>query len=185
MIRNLSLARQAVLWIALAGVSATAAAQTGSQSLPINIRSDQGDFAQKSGVSTFTGHVVLTRGGLTLTGNRLVVTRINQRSNVRAVLTGSPAHIDKQPDNENDERVTGHADQIEYTNADARLVLRGHAVLERAGGDTIQSPVITRNLDSGQTSAQGNPGNDNPDSSGNGQGGRVHITIQPDDGTGS
>lgn len=147
----------------------TAGAAAGSQALPIHIQSDNADFAQKTGSSTYSGHVRLTRGGLTLTGSRLVVSRINDRGNIKAVLTGSPAHIDKAPDAENDERVTGHAERITYTNNDSMLTLSGNAVLERAGGDTIESPVITRNVDSGATHARGSNSSD----------GRVHITISP------
>ncbi len=161
----------------LAGVSLAASAQgtaQGSSNLPIQIESNSADFAQKTGVSTYTGNVHLTRGGLTLTGARLVITRINDRGNVKAVLTGNPAHIDKQPDSTSPERITGHADQLEYTNANATLTLRGDAVLNRAGGDTINSPVITRNLDTGQTQAQGSGG------AGANNDGRVRITIQPD-----
>tara|TARA_B100001079_G_scaffold252441_1_gene245548 strand:+ start:614 stop:1165 length:552 start_codon:yes stop_codon:yes gene_type:complete len=157
----------------LAGVSLAAAAQGGSN-LPIQIESNTADFAQKTGVSTYTGNVHLTRGGLTLTGTRLVITRVNDRGNIKAVLTGNPAHIDKQPDSTSPERITGHADQLEYTNANAVLTLRGDAMLNRAGGDTISSPVITRDLDTGQTQAQGSGG------AGAENDGRVRITIQPD-----
>ena len=161
----------------LLAVAASASAQ-GSQNLPIHIESNTADFAQKTGVSTYTGNVHLSRGGLTLTGARLVVTRINDRGNVKAVLTGNPADIDKQPDSTSAERITGHADRIEYTNADAMLTLKGDAVLNRAGGDTINSPVITRNLNTGQTQAQGSQGS----ASGGTGDGRVRITIQPDEG---
>ncbi|WP_158583530.1 lipopolysaccharide transport periplasmic protein LptA [Salinisphaera sp. Q1T1-3] len=169
MLRKTSLTLVATLALCTLAAGNATAADAGSRQLPIQIQSDNADFAQKSGVSTYTGDVVLTRGGMTLTGSKLVVTRINDRGNIKAVLTGSPAHIDKKPDAENNETVTGHASSITYTNSNAELTLRGNAVLERSGGDTINSPVITRNVDSGVTHAQG----------GGQDGQRVHITIQP------
>ncbi|HET7315156.1 lipopolysaccharide transport periplasmic protein LptA [Salinisphaera sp.] len=147
---------------------AQAAGNDQSQQLPIHIQSDNADFTQKSGVSTYTGDVRLTRGGLTLTGDKLVITRLNDRSRIQAVLTGDPAHIDKQPDSSGDQVVTGHAHRIEYSNDSSVITLRGNAEVNR-NGDQIRGAVITHNLDTGATHAE----------SGQGDKARVHITIQP------
>ena len=103
--RRLRLAATAVLGLALVA-GTTAYAQ--QKPLPIRIESNDADLSQQDGVSTYTGNVVLTRGGLTLTGYKLVITRINDRGNVKAVLNGSPAKLDKQPDREGDDVVTGN-----------------------------------------------------------------------------
>ncbi|MGB7756948.1 MAG: lipopolysaccharide transport periplasmic protein LptA [Salinisphaera sp.] len=153
---------------------AQAAGSGKSQSLPTNIRANNADFAQKSGVSTYTGNVHLTRGGLTLTGDKLVVTRLKDRRQIKAVLTGNPAHIDKQPDSSDNKVVTGHANQIEYSNASSVITLRGDAVVNR-NGDQIRGPVITHNIDTGVTHAERGQGSDQ----------RVHITIQPAQNDGS
>ncbi|MES1926088.1 hypothetical protein T31B1_12239 [Salinisphaera sp. T31B1] len=137
--------------------------------MPIRIESNNADLSQQSGTSTYTGNVVLKRGGLTLTGDRLVITRINDRGNVKAVLTGSPAHLDKQPDRDGNDVVTGHSNQIEYVNNQSTVVLRGDAVVKR-GGDEVNGQVIRHNLDTERTQAEGG---------GSGDGGRVRITIQP------
>lgn len=143
-----------------------------NKSLPINIDANKADYSQQNGVSTYTGNVRMTRGGLTLTGYKLVITRINDRGNIKAVLTGHPAHIDKQPDADSDERVTGHASQINYTNSNAQIVLRGDAVVNR-GGDQVTGQVITHDLDTNRTTAErGSADNE-----------RVHVTIQPDEDT--
>ena len=136
------------------------------KALPIRIESDNADLSQQSGTSTYTGNVVLVRGGLTLTGNKLVITRINDRGNVKAVLTGSPARLDKQPDQDGNDVVKGHSNQIEYANNDSTVVLRGDAVVNR-GGDEVNGQVIRHNLDTERTQADG------------GSGSRVRITIQP------
>lgn len=166
-------ARRLAVWTAasallVAGL-AHAASEGQSKQSPINIHSNNADFAQKTGVSTYTGDVRLTRGGLTLTGDKLVVTRLNQgRSHIKAVLTGDPAHIHKQPDANGDAVVTGHARQIEYTNDSSVITLRGHAEVTR-DGDEIRGPLITHNVDTGATHAK--RGQDSNE--------RVHITIQP------
>ena len=157
-----------ILTAMLSPIAAQAADSGSNKQLPINVQADNADFSQKSGVSTYTGDVRLTRGGLTLTGDKLVVTRINDRSRVKAVLTGNPAHIDKQPDASDDRVVTGHARQIEYTNASSVITLRGGAEVTR-NGDEIRGPVITHDVDTGATHAK----------RGSGGSERVHITIQP------
>lgn len=110
----------------------------------------------------------MTRAGLTLTGNKLVVTQPKSRNHIKAVLTGKPAHIDKQPDASGDKVVTGHAQRIEYTNGNATITLSGNAVVTR-NGDQINASVITYNIDTGATHAK----------SGNRDNSRVHITISP------
>lgn len=142
-----------------------------NKALPINIDANQANYSQQSGVSTYTGNVHMTRGGLTLTGNKLVVTRINDRGNIKAVLTGTPAHIDKQPDADSSERITGHAAQIDYSNSKSQIVLRGDAVVNR-GGDEVRGQTITHDLDSDRTTAK----------RGSGDNDRVHVTMQPDNG---
>ena len=165
----------ALLVAALTPALALAATGDSSkQKLPINIQANNADFTQKSGVSTYTGNVHLTRGGLTLTGDKLVVTQMNDKHRIKAVLTGNPAHIDKQPDSSDNEVVTGHAQQIEYTNASAVITLRGNAVVNR-DGDQIRGAVITHNVDTGATHAERGQGKDE----------RVHITIQPANASGS
>ncbi|WP_348766454.1 lipopolysaccharide transport periplasmic protein LptA [uncultured Salinisphaera sp.] len=161
-----------VALVALGLVLATGAAPAQQQPLPIRIESNSADLSQQQGTSTYTGNVVLTRGGLTLTGHRLVVTRINDRGNIKAVLDGSPAKFDKQPDREGNDVVTGNAGQIEYTNNDSTIVLRGDAVVRR-GGDEINGQVIRHNLDTERTQAE-RGGSDSK---------RVRITIQPQEDT--
>lgn len=166
---------RARLWLAAALVVASGAAWAQQEPLPIRIESDSAELSQQAGTSTYTGSVVLTRGGLTLTGNKLDVTRINDRGNVKAVLTGGPARLDKQPDRTGDDVVTGHSSRIEYTNGDSTVVMRGNAVVNR-GGDRITSQVIRHNLDTQRTQAERGENDDE----------RVQITITPqNDGDGS
>jgi lipopolysaccharide export system protein LptA len=148
------------------------AAQAQQKALPIHIESNDAVLSQQRGVSTYSGNVVLTRGGLTLTGNQLVITRLNDRGNVKAVLDGDPAKLDKQPDREGDNVVTGNASKIEYTNNNATIVLRGDALVRR-GGDEVHGQIIRHNLDTERTQAERGSGSNSK---------RVRITIQPQSG---
>ena len=153
------------LVLALAG---TGRAATQKNTSPIKIQADNADLSQQNNTSTYTGDVRLTRGAMTLTGSKLVINRIDDRNNLKAVLTGAPARLNKQPDASDRYVVTGHARSIEYTNTDATLILRGSAVVNR-GGDEVRGELITHNLDTERTQAERGSSSDN----------RVHITIQP------
>lgn len=142
-------------------------AQAEQAKMPINIHADNADFNQKSGASTYTGNVKLTRGGLTLSGTKLVVSHLKNKRQIKAVLTGNPAHIDKQPDADDDKVIKGHSNQIEYSNASSVITLSGQAKVTR-DGDTIRGAIITYNVDTGATRAK--RGNDDNE--------RVHITIE-------
>lgn len=147
------------------------AATKNSKAVPVQIHSDNAELSQDNNKSTYTGNVKLTRAGLTLTGDKLVVTRLKNRSHIKAVLTGNPAHIDKQPDADGDKVITGHSNEIVYTNGNSLITLIGDAVVNR-GGDHITASTITYNINSGITKAK----------SGQGDANRVHITIQPKSG---
>lgn len=150
-----------------AALPAQAASQKQS-AIPIQIQSNNAEFDQKSDQSIYSGNVQMTRAGLTLTGNKLVITRLEGNNHIQAVLTGSPAHIEKKPDSDGDQYVTGHAHSITYVNGRARITLSGNAVVTR-DGDQIKASVITYNPDTGTTHAESKGSSDN----------RVHITISP------
>lgn len=155
----------AVLLLLLATTTATAA---DDKALPITITSDTAELSRVTNVSTYTGHVVLVRGGLTLNGDKLVITRV-QPSQYEAVLTGNPATLDRQPQAADEELITGHSDKIIYLTSTSQVTLRGDAVVNR-GGDVIHSAVIVHDLDTQKTTAGGGAGDDS----------RVKITLHPD-----
>src|SRR5699024_2539439 len=84
---------------------ATAVAATSEQPpVPITITSNSAEFARNEDISTYTDDVVLTRGGLTLNGDKLVVKRLSDGT-FRAELTGAPVTIHRKPQDKEDEPV--------------------------------------------------------------------------------
>lgn len=155
--------------LVLAGLAlllTTAATAAEPASLPVTITAEHAKFSRADNVSTYTGHVVLTRGGLTLTGDRLVITGVGDNA-FRAKLTGAPATLERTPQAADQILIKGHADVIIYIGNKSQVVLRGHAVVTR-GGDVIRSRVIRHDLETRRTVAQS--GSD---------GGRVRITLHP------
>lgn len=156
-----------LLTLAIAVTPTFAAAK--KPNLPINIQSNNASFNQNTGRSVYQGNVKLTRGGLTLTGNKLVLTHTRNRGQLHAVLTGSPAHIDKQPDQSGSHVVTGHSKQIIFDNPSHTLTMQGSAYLKRADGNSVRGKRIVHNLKTGLTQARG----------GGSAKQRVKVTLQP------
>lgn len=76
------------LGLLLAG---TAAAQGLGGSGPLRIQADQAELDNARGISTYTGNVELTREGVRVTGDRMVVYTDENRELERIVITGDPA----------------------------------------------------------------------------------------------
>lgn len=146
-------------------ISAGAQAQTRDQ--PIQIEANQAEYSDRTGISTYTGNVVLTQGSLVLTGSTLTVTRNQDSGSIEAVLVGEPATLAKAADADNAEPVDGRAQRMEYQSGAAVVTLKGNAYVKR-GGDAISGEIIKHDLNSARTEAQSSGGE------------RVKITIQPD-----
>lgn len=146
-----------------------AAADADGTAPPITIIADSAELSRPDNVSTYTGDVVLTRGGLTLTGNQLTISRL-QDDAYRADLTGTPATLKRVSQSQSKPLINGHGDRIIYLSQTAQVTLRGNAVIKR-DGDVIHSDIIHHDLDTRKTVAGGSTTND----------GRVKITLHPDD----
>lgn len=130
---------------------------------PIHIQADQVKVSQRMDKSVYTGQVVISQGPVTLHGDKLVVYRIHH-DEIRAVLTGDPAHLRRQSPQE--QPITGHAQRIVYNSAQDLVTLQGNAFLKQ-GGNTLSSNTIRYNLATATTTA------------GRSEDGRVRITLHP------
>lgn len=150
--------------LALALLLLAAATAGWAAEAPIQIEADRAEVSQRTGESVYTGDVVLTRGALTLRGQRLTVTR-GDSGRIHAVLTGEPARIERDRDGE--DPVRGHARKLTYDAGGEMLELTGEAYIERGGND-VRGESIRHDLASGRTEAD------------RGEDERVRITIQPE-----
>ena len=152
--------RLALLAIALLAAAAPARG--------IEIQSDTAELDRNAGRSIYRGDVVLTREGLELRGDKLVVTR-DAADRFTAVLTGDPARLHQAPASPDEAPVNGAAARMTYRSGSELVELRGEAMIER-GGNAVRSDTITHDLASGRTKARRAEGE-------NGE--RVRITLEP------
>jgi lipopolysaccharide export system protein LptA len=163
---NINARAGALLCAALAAGSASALKNDKNQ--PINIQADHADFRDNStannGTGTYSGHVVMSRGSISLTANKATVSMVNNELQ-SAELTGNPATFDQQPDA--GEPMHGVADQITYDAGKNQVDLIGHARVSQ-GVRLLSADVIHYNTETEHMTAKGASDD-----------GRVHLTIPP------
>ena len=187
-----------LLWGLLAAGSAYALQSDKGQ--PINIQADHGDFRadpknDSNGTGTYTGHVVITQGSITLTADKAVLHVVNNELDT-ADMTGSPATFQQQPDK--GAMIHGQADEITYDASKNQIDLIGNARLvqpvAQVNGMTLGTPLAsTSHAPSGATAAPASQGErlltadhiryntetQHMVATGSGDDGRVRITFPP------
>src|SRR5699024_10766454 len=111
---------------------------------PVNITADDAQMSKPDNVSVYTGNVVVVRGTLTLKGDKLVIHGLDN-GEYKAVLTGAPSTLRREPAAAGDKLVTGHSHEIIYFTGKTLVTLRGDAVVDR-GGDVIHSQLIRHDM---------------------------------------
>jgi lipopolysaccharide export system protein LptA len=143
--------------------SPSAHALKGDADQPINIRARSVEANEKTGVSVYSGNVVMTQGSLTIEADRLeVILRDRQTDLVRA--TGKPVRMRARTDA--GENVRARAARAEYHGKARKIDFFGDVELRR-DGDVFAGAVVHYSLDDETFAAEG------------GDGGQVSATIQP------
>lgn len=166
-IPDLLLAAVAVVAAAVLCAAQAAPAPTVDRNQPIHLSADRADINEHTGVSVFTGHVVLSQGGMRLWSDTLTVHHDQQDKITRMVAEGDPARFREQPKAQG-RPITGSARRIDYDVRAGIVVLEQDAQLLQ-GKNRFQGPRIEYDRDQDVVKA----------GSAGGAGGRVEITLQP------
>ncbi len=138
----------------------------GNAAEPIDIEADQALFDERSGTNIFRGDVMLRRGDLTITADKVTLHR-KEGHLERAVAEGKPARFTQKPPE--GEVLQARAHTIEYLPLTEELRLSGAAELRR-GKDRFTGEQIIYYVATGRVEAKGD---------GEGKK-RVHAVIYPD-----
>jgi lipopolysaccharide export system protein LptA len=132
---------------------------------PILVEADGVEINDRSGVSTYTGNVVIRQGSIRIEADRVTVHQKQPESD-KVIAEGDPVRFQQQPDD--GELIKGRARRAEYQVDSELLYLVGDAWLSQ-GSDSFASDRITydrgRALVKAGASAQGKQ--------------RVRVTIEP------
>jgi lipopolysaccharide export system protein LptA len=153
--------------VALLCLASAAMALDSDRKQPIYIDADRVELDEAKGVNTYTGSVVVVQGSMQINADRLVI-HTADRKPTRYVATGAPARYKQQP-NPDEGDVVGVAKTIEYRVSEKKLYLRTDAQITRQG-DVFQGDQLVYDTARDLVSGSG------------GQGGRIRMIIQPQDG---
>lgn len=153
----------AVLWLLVASVSA---AESNPRSQPIQLEADHVMIDDLKRVSTYSGNVRLSQGGIRISADKITVYGDKQRV-LRMVAEGSPVSITQERPAGGDLR--GTAARVEYRVVEQTALLTGNAELWQ-GTSQFSSARIELSLKEGLLKAAGEKkGQD-----------RVRVVIQPE-----
>ena len=153
------------LYLGLSSLSAWAENPTSAS--PITVEADSLELNQKSGISTYQGHVRLEQQGMQLQADRLELHNDGKQLK-QAIADGKPVHLE-QTDPQTGEKMRAEALHVEYRFEDGQLELMGEAHLWRSGDQMSGNHLI---YDSTNRTVR---------AFGNKQGnGRVRVILQPE-----
>jgi len=132
---------------------------------PIEVEADSLEIRESEHISIYQGNVKLVQGSLQIISERLVI-RFNEDNELQVIeMTGAPARFRQLDDDQME--MLGEAAQIDYTESQSLLELRGSARFSHAG-DIIESEMIRVNTESNNIQAGSSESDE-----------RVKMLIQP------
>lgn len=164
--------RTSLLTALLLGCTALApAAEHAAEREPIQLDADEAEIDNASGVSVYTGNVVMTQGLREITGDRMTVhTSQGGRELSRVIVEGHPAIYTQEPEGE-DPLVRAEAPRMEYyASGPERIILLDGGKVTR-GRNTFSGEVIHYNLETEVVNAEGDRDS----------GRRIRMTLFPED----
>lgn len=133
---------------------------------PLELEADEAELDNSTGVSTYTGNVIVTQGSMRLEADKLVVHA--EDGDVQSMeATGQPAYFRQRPEGE-DKDVEGGGLQIDYRAADSKVILTGDAWVNQ-GKDELRGARIEYDIEAERVVANRDKGGEN----------RVRIILQP------
>lgn len=133
---------------------------------PLYVEADGAEINDKTGISVYTGNVVISQGSIKLNADKVTVTQKGEKSD-HIVAEGNPVKFQQQPDG-NKALIRGQAKSADYHMDSEIIYMVGDAIMYQ-GEDTFRSDRITYDRVKGQVKAGASAKGKQ----------RVKIAIQP------
>ena len=148
--------------------SLAAAAPAPAADATIYLEADQVDIDDKQGISIYVGNVKLTRGGMTITSDKMTVYR-DKKDLKKVIAVGTPVHL-RQVATATSKEMTGEGQRIEYDAQNGELLLNENAKLHQESneftGNFIRYNVNSETVKAGKGATPGE---------------RVRVVIHPNE----
>jgi len=112
---------------------------------PVHINADKVSIDEKTGISNYSGNVIIEQGSMKLTGDKVTVFQPDGKLD-KIVVLGNPAQF-KQLSDKNNQEIRATAKILQYHTINEKLILKGNASLKQ-GQNSFSGHVIeydTRN----------------------------------------
>ncbi|OTG77163.1 lipopolysaccharide transport periplasmic protein LptA [Acinetobacter sp. ANC 4169] len=166
-----TLLKQAALVGLVVFSSAAAFAIPSDRNQPISLVADRATYNEKTGVTTYTGNVIIEQGTMKLQANSIVANLNSQKQISTITASGGPARFQQKTD-VNKGMAKGQAQKILYNAQTGIITLSGSAWLQQDGA-SIRGNTLKYSMNKGDVEATGTPNNTGSSS------GRVQIVIPP------
>ncbi|MDN6276298.1 lipopolysaccharide transport periplasmic protein LptA [Psychrobacter sp.] len=117
----------------------------------IKLLADRATYSESTGVTSYTGNVIITQGTFKMTADDITVNLSQQRSINSAVATGRPATMQQVVTQEKG-LAKGQANKIDYNAVSGIITLTGNAKLVQNGA-SFAGNVIRYSLKAGDVEA--------------------------------
>lgn len=140
-----------------AAVSLNTWALPSDQQQPVTLEADRATFNERTGVTTYSGHVVITQGSIRIEADSLVVNLDSNRAIRDASAQGRPARFQQQIAAEKG-IARGEGQKILYNAQTGILTLSGRALLTQDGasfrGETLRYSMNQGDIEATGSSSQ-------------------------------
>ena len=160
-----------VACIAVAFSSVSAFAVPSDRNQQLSLVADRATYNDKTGITTYTGNVVIEQGTMKLQADSIVANLNAKREISTITATGRPARFQQQVD-VNKGLAKGQAQKIIYNAETGIITLSGSALLQQNGA-SIRGNTLKYSMNKGDVEATGTPNSSGSSS------GRVQIVIPP------
>ncbi len=169
--RTSTFLRQAILTALLGVTSVAALALPSDRNQPISLVADRATYNEKTGITTYTGNVIIEQGTMKLQANSIVAQLNKSRQISTITATGKPAKFQQQLDT-NKGLARGEAQKIVYNAETGIITLSGGAYLYQNGA-SIRGNTLRYSMNKGDIEAVGSSNSTGSST------GRVQIIIPP------
>ncbi len=167
--QTLSFLKHALMGVGLCTVSALTFALPSDRAQAISLLADHATYNDKTGVTTYTGNVVIEQGSMKLNAASIVA-NLNKNKQISTITaTGSPAKFQQQVDTSRG-IARGEAQKIVYNAETGILNLMGNAYLYQNGA-SIRGNTLKYSMNKGDIEVSGGASS--------GSKGQIQIIIPP------
>ncbi len=143
----------------------TVQALPSDQNQPVSLEADRATYNERTGITTYTGNVLITQGSVRIEADSIVVNLTSNRSIKDATAQGRPARFQQQISTEKG-LARGEGQSVVYDAQAGIVTLTGNALLTQDGA-RFSGNSIRYSITKGDVEALGNTQN------------RVKIVIPP------